>query len=121
MVRLFEYIFVMNILFVCTANICRSVMAERILKKLLSDSQGKHTVFVASAGVDALVDCTPDRYTVEVCRGLGVEISSHTARHVTKEMLLEAVLVLCLQRVHQQRIIGAFPKFTLKIILGRSI
>jgi protein-tyrosine-phosphatase len=101
----------MNILFICTANICRSAIAEGILKKFLSDSKNTHTVRVSSGGVDALVGCSPDSKTIGICREQGLDISSHTARQVTKDMLLEADIVLCMQTMHQQRIISAYPQF----------
>ena len=69
----------MKILFVCTANICRSVMAEGVMKKLLSAHTGIPMVSVSSAGVDALEGSTPDRYTIEVCDKRGISIGSQTA------------------------------------------
>ena len=44
----------MKILFICTANVCRSPLAEGYLKSLLQE-YNKTDVEVASAGVAALV------------------------------------------------------------------
>ena len=107
----------MNILFVCTANICRSVMAEGILRKLASDSKGRQVVHVASAGVDALQESEPDRYTTEICRNQGIDIGSHKARQLTKNVLEDADLVLCMEQMHKQRITGAFPGFAENVFL----
>ncbi len=107
----------MKILFVCTANICRSVMAEGIFKKLLMHSTGSPTIVVASAGIDALENYTPDRTTNEICIKRGVHISSHKARQLTKAMLKETEIVLCMEKVHKQRILGAFPKFIKHVFL----
>jgi protein-tyrosine-phosphatase len=107
----------MKILFVCTANICRSVMAEGILKKMLSTSLSTHDVHVRSAGVDALEGLTPDRNTIEICNKQGVHISSHKASQLTKALLKEADLVLCMAKVHKQRILNAFPKSEKNVFL----
>jgi protein-tyrosine-phosphatase len=117
MERIFNYIFSMKILFVCTANICRSVIAEGILKNLLSEHTGKHIVSVNSAGVDALEDSTPNRYTIEVCDKRGISIGSRTAQQLTREMLGEMDLILCMEKNHKQHIISAFPKFAEKSFL----
>lgn len=107
----------MKILFVCTANICRSVMAAGILKKLLTNSTGSHTIDVASAGIDALEGYTPDRTTHEICNKHGVHIDSHKARQLTKAMLKETDIVLCMEKIHKQRILSAFPKFIKHVFL----
>jgi protein-tyrosine phosphatase len=60
-----------TILFVCTANICRSPMAEGVLRKLLTekslledfeiDSVGTHDYHVGKAPFDAAVQCARKR------------------------------------------------------------
>lgn len=107
----------MKILFVCTANICRSVMAEGIFKKLLSTHIGMHAIHVSSAGVDALEGLTPDRNTHEICNKQGVHIVPHRARQLTKAMLKETDLILCMAKIHKQSILNAFPKVSKNIFL----
>jgi protein-tyrosine-phosphatase len=107
----------MKILFVCTANICRSVMAEGVMKKLLSAHAGIPMVSVSSAGVDALEGSTPDRYTIEVCDKRGIAVGLHSARQLTREMLEEMDFILCMEKMHRERIAGAFPQFARNIFL----
>jgi protein-tyrosine-phosphatase len=107
----------MKILFVCTANICRSVIAEGIFKKLVANSPGYHSIFVASAGIDALENFTSDSNTIEICMNRHVYIGSHKARQLTKIMLKEMDVVLCMEKIHKQRILSAFPKYSKRVFL----
>lgn len=66
-----------KILMVCLGNICRSPLAEGILKsKLPSD-----TFFVDSAGTaNYHVGCTPDKRSIAVARKYGLNISNCSGR-----------------------------------------
>lgn len=116
--RQFPYLYAMNILFVCTANITRSVMAEEILRHMASLHPHAGTpLHVESAGVDALVGESPDRFTQEVCRDHGIEVRAHKARQLTSEMIEGVDLVLCLAEEHKRLILGAYPRFKEKVFL----
>ena len=96
-----------HILFLCTGNICRSPLAEGILKHRLKQN-GVDSVTAASAGVYGLSGRPAAEYGVEVAARHGVDISDHVARLVTREMLDEADLVVCAERKHIIEV-GAVP------------
>ncbi len=69
----------MNVLFVCLGNICRSPMAEGILKKIYADKKlnGK----VESAGFESFhINEPPDPRAVSVAASHGIDISKKQAR-----------------------------------------
>ncbi len=81
-----------NILFICTANVCRSPMAEAIFNAL-AEEKGLDWQ-ATSAGVAALEgeDITPNaRAALEE---VGIYPAGHSARQVGEAMLEEAELVL---------------------------
>ena len=83
-----------NILMVCTGNICRSPMAEGLLRNRLTEKYaGK--VAVSSAGTHALHGNPAQPHAVEVMREYGVDISRHRAR-----LLASADLVLVMETFH---------------------
>lgn len=84
-----------SILIVCVGNICRSPLAEGLLRKKLED-QGK-SVRVESAGLGALVGKPADPTSVELAAELGVDLSGHRARQLTPELLREFELVLVME------------------------
>jgi protein-tyrosine-phosphatase len=89
---------VKHILFVCTANVCRSPMAEAIFNALAEEKGLPWRA--ASAGVAALEgeDITPNaRAALEE---VGIYPEGHRARQVSEAMLEEANLVLVMSPRH---------------------
>lgn len=107
----------MNVLFVCTANICRSAMSGAILKKMAAEAGLKENLIVDSAGTEALFEAPPDDTTIAVCERHGINITSHRSQQVTDTMVRDATLVLCMGETHRRIIRGIFPQWETKILL----
>ena len=88
-----------HVLFVCTGNLCRSPLAEGILKKKLAERR-INSVEVSSAGTHALVGEPAAALAVKVAEDRGVDLSRHVSRQLTKEMLKKADIVLAMERRH---------------------
>lgn len=74
----------MKVLMVCMGNICRSPLAEGVLKET-AQREGLD-IFVDSAGTDAYhVGERPDRRSQEVARKHGIDISNQRARQFERE------------------------------------
>ena len=72
----------MNILFVCTGNICRSPIAEGILSQKFRNYGIKGVV--DSAGFESFyIGDMPDERAIRVSRENGINISGHAARLLT--------------------------------------
>ncbi|TKC02928.1 low molecular weight protein-tyrosine-phosphatase [Pedobacter frigoris] len=75
----------MKILMVCLGNICRSPLAEGIMRHLV-DEQGLGW-HIASAGTgDWHVNQPADRRSIAVAKNFGYDISKQRARHFNKQM-----------------------------------
>ena len=81
-------------------------MAAGILAGMLAGERAT----VESAGTDAPVGNPPTRFAVETVRKLGVDISEHRARRLTREMLKQADLVLVMESYHRDRVLALLPK-----------
>lgn len=88
----------MRILFVCTANICRSALAEVILKQKLQQ-KGLTDINVESAGVHNYEDEPRDYTMVAYARKAGYELGG-TAHYVTQAMVDSADLIICMEHRH---------------------
>ena len=75
-----------SILFVCTANICRSPMAEGVLRKLLADAGRERDFEIDSAGThDYQVGKPPFQTAMECAGRRGYQISHLVARRVSPQ------------------------------------
>lgn len=102
-----------RVLFVCTANICRSPMAAGIFDALAGDA---HLGFGSeSAGVAALVREPAAPHAVRAVDELGIDISGHRARQVDEAMIRGAGLVLTMTPEHRETLHRNFGEFREKI------
>ena len=97
-----------EILTVCTGNICRSPLAEQLLRAGLSDIA---PISVASAGTYAMVGSgmTPEAAALSAeFGGLGAE--SHRARDLTPALVDAAGLIFAMSREHRRAIVELRPR-----------
>jgi len=110
------------ILLVCTGNICRSPMAEGILRARLAAKGIQGTVASAGIAFDGR-EATPE--AVAVASRRGIDISAHRSRIISSEMVSAADLVIGMERMHVREAIvlgrDSFTKcFTLKELVRRG-
>jgi protein-tyrosine phosphatase len=89
---------VMKVLFVCTANICRSPMAETIFNALAEDSDLPFRA--ESAGTAALEGKPMAPNAVAALEEVGIYPDDHRARQVSGAMIEESELVLAMSPQH---------------------
>lgn len=108
-----------TILTVCTGNICRSPMAEILLRRTL-EPLGVH---VHSAGTQALVDYGMPQPAQEMAISLGADagiVDAHRARYLIEPMLQQADLILTMSREHRSRAVQMMPRSLRRVFTIRE-
>jgi len=105
-----------NIIFVCTGNVCRSPMAEGILRYKW-DRLGRDGLTVSSMGIHGLNHKPAVQNALDVCNENDIDISSHYSRELIIPELDNAHLVFCMESVHKDFIRLFIPKLSEKIFL----
>lgn len=78
----------------CTGNICRSPMAERLLQHALqAEAAPLNTLKVVSAGVAAGYGDPASRNSVEVLKRVQIDLSDHRSQPLTDDLLQNAFAV----------------------------
>ncbi|PJI51001.1 MAG: phosphotyrosine protein phosphatase [Pseudomonas sp.] len=95
-----------RILIVCIGNICRSPIAEHLLRESLQGSD----IAVASAGLSALVGHPIESTALAILRRHGYHPHPHSARQLTPELVHEANLVLVMEESQIQSVIRLAPE-----------
>lgn len=97
-----------EILTVCTGNICRSPLAEQLLRARLADLDPR----ISSAGTRGLPSAvmTPEAAHLAAALGVGVEESaSHRSRFLVERHLTSPDLILTMTRDHRRAVAELAP------------
>jgi len=109
---------IQRILIVCVGNICRSPMAEALLRARL-EGRG---ITVESAGLAALVGKPADPDAAAVLAQHGLVADAHCARRITPELISAADLVLVMDQRQRSAVRAIAPQARGKtFLLGRWI
>lgn len=92
-----------HLLTVCIGNICRSPMAEVLLRAHLA-ARGRPGAVVQSAGLAALVGRPADPIAQALLAERGLDLSQHRARQLTSSLVTASDLVLVMDEEQQRAV-----------------
>ncbi len=107
---------VMNVLFVCTGNTCRSPMCEGYFRKLAREANAP-AVCCASAGTCTCNGLPASRNSILVMQENGEDISGHTASVLSGQLAAEADLIITMTASHRAAVLERFPEVREKVHL----
>jgi len=101
-----------SVLTVCSGNICRSPLAEQVLRARLADvavSSAPRIAFSSAGTFAGEGDRMPAEAAALSVR-YGGDPSAHRARYLTEQMVAGADLVLAMARSHRREIVELVPR-----------
>jgi len=99
----------LRVLMVCTGNICRSPMMERMLRAALDQRGASDEVSVASAGTWAQAGEPMQPFAGKTLNELGVDAAGFVATPLTEELVRSSDLVITATREHRAHVVGLVP------------
>ena len=89
------------IVFICTANICRSPMAEKLFEEAIEKSGTKKKIQVFSAGISAMDGDRASENSVIACEEVGLDLSDHQSSSLTRATIENSSAIFCMTETHR--------------------
>src|SRR3954453_11743193 len=101
-----------TVLLVCTGNICRSALAERLGRAYLDEVLGENAdaIRLISAGTQAVVGSEMHPDSALVLRGYGAEPGDFRAQQLSDALAASADLTLTMTRPHRRDVLALAPR-----------
>lgn len=106
-----------TILFVCTGNSCRSVMAEYLLKSRIHH---RNDIEVYSAGTGVFLRSTASSETVSVLHDEGIDATKHLSQGINSILLKKADLIFVMTHNHRQHVLERAPEVEHRVYMLRE-
>lgn len=106
-----------SVLFVCTANQCRSPMAEALLKSLAAQRGEADRWQIQSAGTWTEPGRPVTQLSQVVMQRRGIDLSGHRSSLIDADLLAAASVILVMTRHHQEAVQVEFPEIQHKVYL----
>jgi protein-tyrosine phosphatase len=106
-----------SILFICTANQFRSVIAALYFAREVVRRVDDKNFSVGSAGTWAYPGSPATSTAIQIMEGYNLDLSFHKARLISSEIIGEADLILVMEEGHREGILLDYPEADGKIFL----
>lgn len=105
-----------RVMTVCFANICRSPVAEVLLRQALQEVD----VEIDSSGIQAQPGFSAPEPMIQLMAARGIDLSTHHSKRVDDQLVSWSDLILVMEKSHQTFVESRYPRSCGKVqLLGR--
>ena len=104
-----------HLLFVCTANICRSPMAEVLARDYARRRDWR--IETRSAGIMGLIDKPAHKRSKRAMKEMGLDLEGHKSGGLSDELVDWADYILVMELGHQIKLHRRFPRSEGKVLM----
>jgi protein-tyrosine phosphatase len=106
-----------TVIFVCTANLCRSPIAANLFEQWLQKHQLSGSFQVHSCGTWAQDgECVVPSVLPHLL-AVGIDLTHHRSRSITTNLMAQSDLVLCMTGFHKEALQAEFPQFAPRVYM----
>src|SRR3989338_4689842 len=98
-----------TILFVCTGNVCRSPMAEGLMRHFIRQNGEEKNYRILSAGLSAASGQPASENTARALREIGVDVGAIRSQPLTVELVRDADAIFVMTHSHQRLLLSLYP------------
>lgn len=106
-----------SVLFVCTANICRSPIALGLFKHKIANEPDASLWKLDSAGTWVSEGEPASRNSQFLLKKKGIDIQDHRSKSVNLELLRSFNLILTMERGHKEALRSEFPEIKYRVFM----
>ena len=110
-----------SVLFVCTANMCRSPMAEVLFEEIIRNEGEEDDWWIDSAGVSAFDGEQATNNTRLVAAERGLDLTSHRSKLSSRAVVEPFSLVLVMEERHRTMLRETFPDLADRVYLLKEV